>query len=187
MALLSAALVDGWTSVSEGAEDESAPPTTTPRARERLDRASRASKETPCGPTPLVTAVEAGEPDVVLQLIKAGARLDETIAMGFSALHVAAAMPYRGGIVAALAAAGANIELAAEEGVTPLMAAAQHGHTEALIALLEAGADPNKPGEELCRPLHVRKHTLEPKMSMHALSRPVIARHAHVLAVGYSL
>ena len=172
MAVSSAALVDGWSSVGEGGEDESVLLPTTPRARERLDRASRASKETPCGPTPLVTAVEANETAVVLQLIKGGARLDTTIAMGFSALHVAAAMPDRGAIVAALANAGANVELAAEEGVTPLMAAAQHGHTEALIALLEAGADPNNPGEELCRPLHVRKHAYRPNPRQYVHARP---------------
>ena len=140
----------------ESLTDEQMEVSSAPMPRSR-DRAQRASKETQSlGPTPLIVAVESGNVDVVRALIEAGALLDETIALGFSALHIASSLPDRGEITAALASAGANVNLAAEEGVTPLMAAAQHGHTESLSALLAAGADPNQPGEELCTPLHVR-------------------------------
>ena len=129
-----------------------------PRAR---DRAKRASREVQ-GPTPLITAIEANEKESVDALIARGANLNERIALGFSALHISASLPDRGDITAALARAGADLNLAAEEGVTPLMAAAQHGHLDSLVALIEAGADPNQAGEELCTPLHVRRRPNAP-------------------------
>ena len=116
----------------------------------------RASKDELTGPTPLITAVEAGNLGAVEALIDAGARVDEQIMMGFAALHIAASLPNRQEICAVLCAANANLNIAAEEGVTPLMAAAQHGHAETLRVLLDAGADPDHPGEEACTPLHVR-------------------------------
>lgn len=118
------------------------------------DRAKRVSKEL-VGPTPLIVAVEANAKETVDVLIAHGARVDEMVAMGFSALHISASLPERGEITTALAQAGGNVNLAAEEGVTPLMAAAQHGHADSLTALLEFGADPNLAGEEACTPLHL--------------------------------
>ena len=129
-----------------------------PRAQERVGRAKRASKECLQGPTPLIAAVEAAELGSVQQLLALGANVDETITMGFSALHIAASLPGRAAIALALVRAGANVNLAANEGVAPLMAAAQHGHTDTLTVLLEAGADANQAGEEACTPLHVRRH-----------------------------
>ena len=98
--------------------------------------------------------------------------VDETITLGFTALHIASSIgPDRTDIADALCRAGANVNLAAEEGVTPVMAAAQHGHAETLRVLLEAGGDPNQPGEELCMPIHVRRAPLlERKLAMHTRS-----------------
>ncbi|GAB6164163.1 hypothetical protein JCM19992_01630 [Thermostilla marina] len=41
-----------------------------------------------------------------------------------------------------------------ESGITPLMTAALHGHTEAVTLLLERGADPNLPSGDGSTPLH---------------------------------
>jgi ankyrin repeat protein len=42
--------------------------------------------------------------------------------------------------VRALLKAGADVHKASDDGVTPLIAAAQHGHAAVVMALLEAGA-----------------------------------------------
>ena len=47
-------------------------------------------------------------------------------------------------VVAALLAAGAEVDKAKADGATALMIAAQHGHAAVVLALLAAGADVDK-------------------------------------------
>ncbi|KXZ49940.1 hypothetical protein GPECTOR_18g1 [Gonium pectorale] len=57
--------------------------------------------------------------------------------------------------IAALLQAGANKDLAAEDGWTPLHIAAQNGHVEAIVALLHAGANKDMAKENGWTPLHI--------------------------------
>ena len=50
---------------------------------------------------------------------------------------------------------GADVNLARENGSTPLNAAAINGHSEVVKLLIEAGADVNKPNKYGETPLHL--------------------------------
>ena len=69
--------------------------------------------------TPLYFAAEKGHTHVVMELIKAGADVNQATSEGFTPLYIAA---YRGheGIVALLIQAGADVRKACKGGWTPM-------------------------------------------------------------------
>lgn len=116
------------------------------------------------GRTPLHDAVEAavrwGTPaqdasHVIRLLLRAGADANARTHLGESPLHMAAPASWRPGtwvgprdakvvkpVISALLEAGAEISARANDGRTPLHAVVQGNQPAAVLALLEAGADP---------------------------------------------
>ena len=82
-------------------------------------------------------AAEGGHLKVLLWARKNGCPCDE------NELHIAARSGHEA-VVRALIEAGADINKARDNGVTPLYIAAQQGHEAVVRALIEAGADVNK-------------------------------------------
>jgi hypothetical protein len=82
-------------------------------------------------------AAEGGHLKVLLWARKNGCPCDE------NELHIAAPSGHEA-VVRALIEAGADINKARDNGVTPLYIAAQQGHEAVVRALIEAGADVNK-------------------------------------------
>ena len=94
------------------------------------------------GSNPLIKAASLGCEENVQCIIDAGASLEIRAAVGKTALHVAS---HRGriGVVRSLLKAGADLHASAggsNTGWTPLIFAAQLGHTECVEMLLSAGA-----------------------------------------------
>ena len=97
-------------------------------------------------------AAHEGHADVVSALIEAGAKKDETLKSGFSALMFAAR---QGQIAAAEALIDAGVDVneimkpsstqgrAPRRGMSALMLAVESGHFELALRLVSAGADPN--------------------------------------------
>ena len=69
--------------------------------------------------TPLYFAAEKGHTHVVMELIKAGADVNQADSEGFTPLHVAAQDGHEG-IVALLIQAGADVHKAGKNGYTPM-------------------------------------------------------------------
>ncbi|WP_026608220.1 ankyrin repeat domain-containing protein [Methylocapsa acidiphila] len=90
--------------------------------------------------TPLMTAAYKGPPDIVAELLRAGARVDACNGDGGQPLWLAC-VGDDPAIVAMLIAAGADLDHRNVNGSTALMYAASAGKAKALKALLEAGAD----------------------------------------------
>ena len=92
--------------------------------------------------TPLAAAITFDHPDVVAELIAAGASTGLTESTGINLLHWAT-ITNRPGVIPLLAAAKVPLNALDDYGYTPLMYAAtiDFGDTAALSALLKAGAD----------------------------------------------
>jgi|GEM_PF-3480632 len=95
----------------------------------------------------LVYAADFGHTPIVLELIRAGAKIETRDTRGTTALNIAA---YRGNTktVEALLKKGARTESGDVSGFTPLHAAAYEGHTETVLALLRGGAKINTADKE---------------------------------------
>ena len=89
------------------------------------------------GETPLMMAALRGREEWVARLIERGARVNRD---GWTALHSAASGPTLA-VIKQLLDRGAELNARAPNGSTPLMVGAQHGSEEAVMRLLEAGAD----------------------------------------------
>jgi len=102
----------------------------------------------------LAEAVTFGYPDVVRTLIQAGADPNLVEGSGVNLLHWAT-IANRADVIRVLAAAHVEINATDENGFTPLMYAAtiDFGNTDALKALLSAGADKSIPDHEGRTPL----------------------------------
>ncbi len=95
------------------------------------------------GYTPLHLAARAGHAGIVTKLVAAGADPDEWTSTGVTAAHFAA-QANSGATIRALFEAGADLD--ATDGFqsrTPLVFAASRNSTDALVTLLELGADPS--------------------------------------------
>jgi ankyrin repeat protein len=104
------------------------------------------------GTTLLILAAQYGLPYFVTELIARGADLDPVDELGrsplFAALESRAQQhPHATAIVEGLLKAGANPNVFAYLGQTPLHYALNHGLVAETQALLNAGADPNLPRE----------------------------------------
>ena len=96
--------------------------------------------------TMLLSAASDGNVELVKQLVKNGANVNIQNREGATPLHMAASggqveiLPNAGAIVEILLKAGADVNIQDTDGDTPLHYAAYKGHTEAVEALLNAGA-----------------------------------------------
>ncbi len=95
--------------------------------------------------TPLHLASRSGSAPIARALLDAGADPHAAaINSGVTPLHFAAAAVDGSGVVKALLKAGADVDAReTSSGQTTLMFAAAYNRTEAVVALLEHGADPN--------------------------------------------
>ncbi len=97
------------------------------------------------GGTALIPAAERGHVDTVRTLIKAGVNVDHVNGLGWTALLEAIILgdggPRHQEIVKLLVEAGADVNLADREAVTPLQHARQRGFSEIVTLLEEAGAE----------------------------------------------
>jgi ankyrin repeat protein len=96
------------------------------------------------GGTALIPACERGHVEVVRELLKTSIDVNHVNRLGWTALLEAVMLSDGGAtqqeIVRLLAAAGANLNLADAEGVTPLRHAKQKGYQAIAAILLSAGA-----------------------------------------------
>ncbi len=89
--------------------------------------------------TPLMFAISKGQHDAAVALIAAGADVNRKTRSG-AALHIAALKDDQA-MIDALAGAGADIEVASSDGLTPLHFAASVGKVKAARALVALGAN----------------------------------------------
>jgi ankyrin repeat protein len=124
------------------------------------------------GGTPLMRAVynPKASRDVVTGLLNAGARINESIDVKFTApprqhrqrtaLHYAASVA-PSDVVELLLATGADPNVADKKGITPLMIAAANGRPEVAKALLNAGADAAAKDKKSLTALAWAKHAMD--------------------------
>jgi ankyrin repeat protein len=91
--------------------------------------------------TALMAAARTGSVEKVAMLLESGANATATDLNGESALCIAAANEAPAGVLQALVKAGAPVDGADADGVTPLMKAAERGDLDQVVALLQLGAD----------------------------------------------
>ena len=100
-----------------------------------------AADVTAAGSSPLLTAAGRGHSAIVRLLVERGARADVAVLPdGTTTLHAVSAFPSSAAAMAALVD-GADVNVRAAHGLTPLLCAAWHGNVVCLQALLDAGAD----------------------------------------------
>jgi ankyrin repeat protein len=97
------------------------------------------------GQTALFIAAQSGSEERVRMLLDAGARatIDWEDNTGATAIAMACTAADSAGVIAALLGAAANPNIADNDGLTPLMRAADRGDAAAVQALLAAKADPS--------------------------------------------
>ena len=98
------------------------------------------------GITPSIVAAEQGDTATVRLLLASGAAIDQSHALGRTALYAAAICDSRD-IVSLLLDAGAAVDQPCADGMTPLIGAALAGCTETVRLLPAAGADCSKSDE----------------------------------------
>ncbi|MCY3657736.1 MAG: ankyrin repeat domain-containing protein [Caldilineaceae bacterium] len=104
---------------------------------------------------PLIKAIVRGYVNTVLMLLEFGANPETTERGTQRTALFKAAEHNRVEVIAALLAAGANLQTGDKAGLTPLHAAVLMGQDEAVIVLLESGADMNARTRLGDMPLHL--------------------------------
>ncbi len=130
---------DGWTATMLAAARGDLE-----RVRALLNAGANIDVRNKWGQTALFIAAQSGSEERVQALLDAGARamIDWADNSGATAVAMAAGAPESTGVLTLLLGAGANPNLADNDGLTPLMRAADRGDAERVRALLEAKADP---------------------------------------------
>lgn len=101
------------------------------------------------------TRAADANPQVVAELLRAGANANARDERSRTPLHAAAAYSSDPAVIVTLLEAGADIHARDQHGRTPLHAAGGYSHTPAIIALLvKSGADPDARDEYDDTPLH---------------------------------
>ncbi|KDQ19810.1 hypothetical protein BOTBODRAFT_378531 [Botryobasidium botryosum FD-172 SS1] len=122
---------------------------------------------------PLERAAWLGSPAAVKALLHAGADPNLPGRCGVRALHFAAELmchPDGEETVAALLQAGAEVDARDGDEVTPLIYAAAKGSSAAVLALLNAGANPSLHDKWGCSPLHTAAHLMGDPRGYEALA-----------------
>ena len=96
-----------------------------------------------------------GRPPEGLVEVKTGEDTPGASAGGHTNLHVAASDGQSDVVAVLLSSGGASVDATANDGLTALLAATQHGHTDVIRALCAAGADADLGGVRGVRPLHL--------------------------------
>jgi ankyrin repeat protein len=125
------------------------------RAGSLIARGARPHPAVAGGPSPLKSAVMAGQAGSVRLLLAAGADPNESYDVSRDArlLHSAVETDSTA-VLAALLAGGAHPSPADRNGVTPLHAAAWRGNVDGIVLLTRAGADANASDRHRATPLH---------------------------------
>lgn len=105
--------------------------------------------------TPLHRAAQHGHVTCIDVLIQNGAKVDAASDFGLTPLHLAASNNRINAINALITQHHAQIDSPAESGETPLHGAALCGHTAAIKALIQHGADVNRQNNYGSTPLHL--------------------------------
>ncbi|MES2786490.1 MAG: ankyrin repeat domain-containing protein [Pseudomonadota bacterium] len=105
------------------------------------------------GNTPLLGAVSARQYEAVDTLLRLGADAHAKCSLGYNALHTAAVQGDRRLIDALATGWPSLVDSVADDGNTALGLAVATGHTEAVEALLLAGANVNQAGDDGVTPL----------------------------------
>ena len=122
-----------------------------------LDGGADPNRASPQGETPLMVAARTGVVGSVEALLRHGAGVGVDAREGWrgqTALMWAVAEGHAG-IVAPLAAAGADVDARSDVGFTPLAFAVRAGHADAVEALMRAGADVDLALPDGTSPLHL--------------------------------
>ena len=115
----------------------------------------------PSGHTPLTFASGCGDKEIVCFLLAKGVDANQVTDVGISSLYLSVNI-YRMGldgveIAAMLLTVGAQVDLARNNGTTPLAHAVELKHTRMVSFLLEQGADPNRPDDRGNTPITLAK------------------------------
>ena len=101
------------------------------------------------------TRAAGANPEVIAELLRAGANPNAQDERSRTPLHTAAAYSSDPAVIVSLLKAGADIHARDQHGRTPLHSAGGYSHTPAIIALLvKSGADPDARDEYAETPLH---------------------------------
>ena len=109
--------------------------------KELLSAGANVNATDPDGGTALMTACERLSLPIVRELLSAGA--DPNIALVRDGRTALMFCFFRTDMLSALIAAGANVNVHAKDGTTPLMLASEQGFPEAVRVLIKAGANVN--------------------------------------------
>ncbi len=104
-----------------------------------LSSGARIESRNRFGETPLMYAALGGNEAIVRELLARRARINADTP-GWTAMHYAALRGHAG-VLSLLIDGGGDVNVAAENGTTPLMMAASEGRSEAVALLLKRGAD----------------------------------------------
>ena len=105
--------------------------------------------------TPLMKAAKSGHINALTLLIKHGADVDLQDSDGYKALHFAVfGSDISSEILSCLIGSGADVNARTNNGVTPLMIAAEEGHINAVTSLVKCGANVHLHDKDGQRALH---------------------------------
>lgn len=104
--------------------------------------------------SPLRFALRKGLLEIAIDLLEAGASVNDKDTRGWTPLHFAAASPKLLPLVKLFIGKGADINAECQEGLTPVSLAVHSGNTEFVELLLHHQADPSKGTQLGFTPLH---------------------------------